>query len=58
MIRPHLGYTVQVWNPGLLGDIGSLEIVRRRATKTATKLSKLSYNQRLTELGLQVLKIE
>ena len=56
MIRPHLEYAVQVWNPRLLGDIESLEKVQRRATKIPTKLSKLSYDQRLAELGLTSLK--
>jgi hypothetical protein len=56
MIRPHLEYAVQVWNPRLLGDIESLEKVQRRATKIPTKLSRLSYDQRLAELGLTSLK--
>ena len=49
MIRPHLEYAVQVWNQRLIGDKERLEKVQRRATKTSTKLSKLSYDQRLAE---------
>ena len=56
MIRPHLEYAVQVWNPRLLGDIESFEKVQRRATKIPKKLTKLSYDQRLVELGLTSLK--
>ena len=33
MIKPHLEYTMQVWNPRLLGDIESLEKVQRRTNK-------------------------
>ena len=54
MIRPHLEYPVQVWNPRLIFDMERLEKVQRRATKTP---SKLSYDHRLAELGLTVLKI-
>ena len=56
MIRPHLEYAVQVWNQRLIGDIERFEIVQRRATKTPTELSKLSYDQRLAELVLTSLK--
>ena len=56
MIRPHLEYEMQIWNQRLLGDIESLEKVQRRATQIQTKLSKLSYYQRLAELGLKSLK--
>ena len=28
MIRPHLEYTVQIWNPRLIGDIERLEKVK------------------------------
>ena len=33
MIRPHIEYPVQVWNPRLIGDIESLEKVQPRATQ-------------------------
>ena len=56
MTRPHLAYAVQVWNPRLIGDKERLEKVQRRATKTPSKLSKLSYDQRLAKLGLTSLK--
>ena len=46
MIIPHLQYAVKVWNPRLIGDIKRLEKVHRRATKTPTKLSKMSHDQR------------
>ena len=56
MIRPNLEYAVQVRNPRLIGDIERLEKVQLRATKTPSKLSKLSYEPRLAELGLTSLK--
>ena len=56
MIRPHLEYAVQVWNPRLLCDIESLEKLQRKTTKIPRKLSKLSYDQRPAELGLTSLK--
>ena len=46
--------------PNITRDIESLEKVQRRtkikSTKITTKLSKLSYGQRLAELGLTRLK--
>ena len=45
-----------MWNPRLKGDIERLEKVQRRATKTPTELSELSYDRRLAELGLTSLK--
>ena len=57
MIRPHLGYAVQFWNPRLLGDIERPEKFHRMATKIPTStISKLIYDQRLVELGLTSLK--
>ena len=56
MIRPHLEQAVKVWNSRLIGEIDSLEKVQPRATKIPTNLSKLSYDQRLAELGLRSLK--
>ena len=47
MIRTNLEYAVQVWNPRLKGDLEELEQVQRRATKIPTKLSNMSYDQRL-----------
>ena len=56
LIRPHLEYAVQVWNPRLKDDLERLEKVQGRATKIPTKLSKMSYDQRLNQLGLTSLK--
>ena len=56
MIRHFLEYAVQIWNPILIGDVERIEMIQRRATKIPTKLSKLSYDQRLTVLGLTSLK--
>ena len=56
MIRLHLEYAVQVSNPRLPGDIESLEKVQRKATKIQKKLSKLSCDQRIAELGKTSIK--
>ena len=52
MMRPHLEYAVQAWNPRLIGDTKRLEKLQRRATKIPTKVNKMSYIQRLAQLGL------
>ena len=41
LVRPHLGYTVQAWNPYLLAHIDKLESVQRRTTGIPTGFGKL-----------------
>ena len=47
---------MQVWKPILIGDKEILKKLQRMASKISTKLSKLSYDQRLVELKLTSLK--
>ena len=57
MVRPHLEYAVQAWNPFLAKDRIVLESVQRRATKLVSSISSLSYEQRLTYLRLTTLEL-
>ena len=56
MIRPHLEYAVQTWNPHLIGDIEKLELVQRRSLKIPEGFENFSYSERLRRLNLTLLK--
>jgi len=56
LVRPHLDYCVQAWNPHLIRDIQVLETVQRRATRFLDKGGGMSYEDRLRMVGLTTLE--
>ena len=52
LVRPHLEYASEIWNPYLTGDIQTLEKVQRCATKLVPELKHLEYINRLIPLNL------
>ena len=56
LVRPHLEYCVQAWNPYLKQDIDKLERIQRRATKMIKGCANLTYEERLISCGLTTLE--
>src|SRR6266536_1931380 len=56
LVRPHLDYCSQAWNPYLIKDIKMLERVQRRATKMIKECKGMSYEDRLKKTGLTTLE--
>jgi hypothetical protein len=52
LVRPHLEYAVQCWNPYLQKDINLLENVQRLATRMVKGFSGIEYPERLRRLKL------
>ena len=57
LVRPHLEYCIQVWNPHLKKDIEILERMQRRATRIIKGVGNLSYEERLRRCKLTNLEI-
>ncbi|KAM4787236.1 triadin isoform 4-T4 [Cyanocitta cristata] len=51
LVRPHLDYCVQDWQPQLKRDVDMLEQVHRGDIKLTTGLEHISYENRLREMG-------
>ena len=55
-MRPHLEFAVQAWAPWQRGEIDLLESVQKKMVKEVTGLKGVSYEDRLTELGMESLE--
>ena len=56
LVRPHLEYAQEVWQPYLKRQSKLIEGVQRRATKLIPELKNLNYEERLSHLKLPTLK--
>ena len=56
IVRPHLEYCIQAWNPHFRKDVDMLEQIQRRATKLIPELRDVTYEERLKECGLTTLE--
>ena len=57
LVRPHLEYANQVWNPILKKHVEAVENVQRRACRYIPGLSGLPYPDRLRKIGIPTLNI-
>ena len=55
IVRPHLEYCIQAWNPYLRKDVDMFEKIQG-ATKLIPGLRDLTYEERLKECGLTTLE--
>jgi len=56
LLRPHLEYCVQAWDPQHKKDAEILEQVQKTAVKMIKELKYISCRERLRELGLFILE--
>ncbi len=56
-VRPHLEFAAPVWNPHRQSDIETLEKVQIRLVKSIQGLSGTSYEEKLSEIGLETLEM-
>ena len=56
LVRPHLDYCSQAWNPHLCKDICEIEKVQRRATRMMMECKGKSYPERLKMVGITSLE--
>ena len=56
LVRPHLEYCVQFWCHYLREDVLVIEGIQRRFTRLIPGMSGLSYEERLSRLGLYSLE--
>lgn len=56
LVRPHLEFCIQAWNPHLRKDVDLLEKVQRRMSKMINEIKDKTYEERLKYLGLTTLE--
>ncbi len=56
LVRPHLDYCSQAWNPHYINDIETIEKVQRRATRMIEECKNLKYEDRLRRTRLTTLE--
>ena len=52
LVRPHLEYCCQAWQPYLQKDVDNIDKVQRRMTRVIPELSQLNYEERLCRTNL------